>query len=125
MDSSIFFVSFLVSPFVFILAWKIFKEFRKKIELLTMKFEDMDKYFHQKVLQFGIFHLKFALVNDPVMIHKVLSSELCLEKPRLIYKLLGTKYSLVSEPCKLQINKIQTQLTSFSKTSNGVTIEDI
>lgn len=67
-----------------------------------MKFSEMDNYIDHAVLQYGIFNVKFALVNEPQMVQKILSSDLCLEKPRLIYKLLGTKYSLVSEPCELK-----------------------
>lgn len=36
------------------------------------------------VVYFGALNSKFALVNDPKMIHKVLSSEVCLEKPACV-----------------------------------------
>lgn len=69
----------------------------KFIKLVNMDFETIDSLTRHDVVQYRIFHLKFALVNDPDMIHKVLSSDSCLNKPRLIYKLLGTKYALGSE----------------------------
>lgn len=79
--------------------------------LLTMNFEMMDTLVEEDVVYFGALNLKFALVNDPNMIHKVLSSEVCLEKPRLVYKLLGTKYSLVSEPSNMLGTPVELKTT--------------
>lgn len=102
MELIIVIASCIIVAFSLLLVWK--KEFRdllRSIKLLvSMDFELMDTLVEHDVVQYGLFNLKFALVNDPKLIQKVLSSELCLDKPRMIYKLLGTKYSLVSEPCK-------------------------
>jgi hypothetical protein len=90
---------------IFLQKWvrKYLSEFYRSLKLMRMKFSEMDDYVDQDALQYGVFGLKFALVNNPQLIQKVLTSDQCLEKPRLIYKLLGTKYSLVSEPCELKI----------------------
>lgn len=102
MELLIVFASCIIIAFLLQLVFKKeLKDFSRSIKLLiSMDFEFMDTLVEQDVVQYGLLNLKFALVNDPKLIQRVLSSEFCLDKPRMIYKLLGTKNSLVSEPSK-------------------------
>ena len=51
-----------------------------------------------KVWQFNIL---FVFVNDPELIKNVLTSEICLEKPSILYQFLHADNGLTAAKCKL------------------------
>ena len=69
--------------------------------------KDLDKFFRSidRLSSEKIFKVKFLykdmyFVQDPDLIHKVLTSEVCMEKPRMIYKFFGLNDGLLCCGCE-------------------------
>jgi hypothetical protein len=82
--------------------------FNKLIDFYFPK--DLDKFFKfidklstRKVFKIKLFHKNQYFINDVELIHKILNSEVCLEKPRMFYKFLGLNDGLLC--CKCEFNK--------------------
>ncbi|CAG9807506.1 unnamed protein product [Chironomus riparius] len=64
--------------------------------------KDLDKFFRsidrlssEKIFKVKFLHKDMYFVQDPDLIHKVLTSEVCMEKPRMIYKFFGLNDGLL------------------------------
>lgn len=70
-------------------------------------FKSIDKLSSKKIVKIKLFHKDQFLVNDPLLIHKVLNSYVCLQKPRMVYKFFGLNNGLLCCKCKLyKVSKI-------------------
>lgn len=72
--------------------------------------KDLDKFFQsidrlslKKIFQVKLFYKDMYFINDPELIHKVLNSDVCLEKPRMVYKFFGLNNGLLCCKCKFFI----------------------
>lgn len=95
----------LVASFVMILIFLIYfinklidKYFPKDLDKF---FNSIDKLSSRKIFKIKLFHKDQYFINDPELIYKVLNSEVCLEKPRVIYKFLGLDNGLLCCKCEL------------------------
>lgn len=59
-------------------------------------FRAMDKFNTRDFMRVRLLHKNVVVVNNPQLIHRVLSSDICLEKPQLIYKLLCLNQGLLA-----------------------------
>lgn len=85
MDVLIVFLLFVIFARLTQICWqKYLHKIKRFLKLIRMDFETMDSLVDQDIVQYGILNFKFALVNDPNMIQKVLSSDVRLDKPRLV-----------------------------------------
>lgn len=64
-------------------------------------FRAMDRFSARDIVRLRLLHKHVVFVNNPQLIHKVLTSDACLEKPRLIYKLLNLNEGLLVSRRKL------------------------
>jgi hypothetical protein len=64
-------------------------------------FQAMDKFSSRDIVRLRLLHKLVVFVNNPQLVHKVLASDVCLEKPQLIYKLLNINDGLLASQCKL------------------------
>lgn len=91
-------VVILISSIALIVKKLIEKYFPKDFDKF---FQSIDKFSSRKILKVKLFYKDLFFVNDPELIHKVLNSEVCLEKPRMIYKFFGLNDGLLCCKCKL------------------------
>lgn len=66
-------------------------------------FQKIDKLSSKKVVKIKLFHKDQYLINDPDLIHKVLNSEVCLQKPNMFYKFFGLSGGLLCCECETKI----------------------
>lgn len=63
-------------------------------------FKGMDRFCKKDFIKIRMLHKNVIFLNNPKLIHKVLSSDVCLEKPQLIYRLLCINAGLLTSKCK-------------------------
>lgn len=73
-------------------------------------FRAMDRFNARDIVRLRLLHRHVVFVNNPQLIHKVLASDVCLEKPQLIYKLLNMNDGLLASQCKLSHGASQLEM---------------
>lgn len=63
-------------------------------------FENLEQYSKDDTYELRLFHKKIVFLYKPELIHKVLNSEACLEKPNVFYKFLCLDKGIVAQPGK-------------------------
>jgi hypothetical protein len=82
----------------------IFDKFRQTFPAdFDQIFENLEQRSAEDILEFRIFHKKIIFLNKPELIHKVLTSEACLEKPNMFYKFICADKGLVVEKGKEKV----------------------
>lgn len=94
----------LIASFVTILIFLIYL-MQKIVDMYFPKdldqfFKSIDRLSSRKIFSIKLFHKNQYFINDPELIHKVLNSEVCLEKPRIVYKFLGLNDGLLCCKCE-------------------------
>lgn len=101
----------LILGLLSLVAWfgvKWAKKFAKKWipKDLDKFFQSIDRLSSKKLLKVKLLHKDMYFVQDPKLIHKVLTSEVCMEKPRMIYKFFGLNDGLLCCGCKFFLAKL-------------------
>lgn len=63
-------------------------------------FQALDKLAHRDYKKIRILSKHVYILNNPQLIHKVLTSDVCLDKPHFFFKLFGADSSLMASKCE-------------------------
>lgn len=89
-------------------------------------FKAMDRFTTKDLKKIRLLHKNVIFVNNPQMIHKVLASDVCLEKPQLIYKLLCLNDGLLTSKCEFSTwCRLSSANAVYFQSPGGVTIVSI
>jgi hypothetical protein len=65
-------------------------------------FNEIDRFSSRKLFRLKFLYKDMYFVNDPDLIHRVLTSDVCLEKPQMIYKFFGLSDGFLCCKCELE-----------------------
>ena len=93
-----FFVTTVVICVVLALGIVLIVKLQFKIPVdLDQVFEMLEPHDKEAFVQVRVFHKKILFLNKPELIHKMLKSDVCLEKPNMFYKFLSLDNGILVE----------------------------